>query len=487
MGKLTDLATLAKTSVVDADYLLVTNSTSGSSKKITVSSMFPAVSTAGTSSETLYNSATLTNKNQIVFKGIKSGDTDLLTVTTDSSNIVLTALEAGIDLSLCNNTTSGFLSGVDFTGIITGECPVIRGGTGLSTIAKGSVLYASDTDVITAATPATNGHILVHNSTTGVPAWAALSAGTNLTLDVSSAGILKLDANLGTLAADLDMANFNLKLGTGWISTNATDQGIKVTAANTYLGASGNHHDTDILNLGGGGIALGKDTDATIKINDTTSTTVGKDLTIQAGGSDNATAGDLFLKAGDAGSGNNAGGDIKLYGGNDYGSGVPGDIEVHTYNAEGATVKALTINGGAGAQNVTADAGHLVVRIGNKGIVHAGSGVVTQGTSGTPNYATGVTLDTTSGIITLDSNETLASGAFEEFVVTNSAVQQEAVILLQVQSLAEGSETADSSLIAYTNTIADGSFNILLQNGSDATLAAGARKIHFLVINPAVS
>ena len=109
MAKLIDLTTLAKTSVASTDFLLVTNSATGQSKKLSVETMFPSVSTAGTSSETLYNSATLTNKNQLVFKGIKSGDTGLLTVATTSSNIVLTPLESGIDLSLCNNATSGFL------------------------------------------------------------------------------------------------------------------------------------------------------------------------------------------------------------------------------------------------------------------------------------------------------------------------------------------------------------------------------------------
>ena len=68
MAKVTDLTTLAKTSAASTDFLLVSNSASGQSKKITLESLFPSVSTAGTSSETLYNSATLTNKNQIAFK-----------------------------------------------------------------------------------------------------------------------------------------------------------------------------------------------------------------------------------------------------------------------------------------------------------------------------------------------------------------------------------------------------------------------------------
>ena len=157
-------------------FLLVSNSDTGGSKKLTVESMFPSVSTAGSSSETLYNSATLTNKNQIVFKGIKSGDTGLLTVATTSNNIVLTALEAGIDLSLCNNTTSEFLTGVDFTGTVTGECGVTNGGTGLSTLAKGAVLFANATDTITSATMATNGQLLIGNTTNGYPSVATLTA-----------------------------------------------------------------------------------------------------------------------------------------------------------------------------------------------------------------------------------------------------------------------------------------------------------------------
>ena len=137
MANITDLTTLAKTSVDTYDYFLISNSVSKLAKKISVSSLFPTFSTTGTGSEDIW--INITNKNQLNFKGIKSGDTDLLTVTTTSNNIVLTALEAGIDLSLCNNTTSGFLSGVDFTGTVTGECAVPNGGTGLSTIAKGSV------------------------------------------------------------------------------------------------------------------------------------------------------------------------------------------------------------------------------------------------------------------------------------------------------------------------------------------------------------
>ena len=133
-----DLVTLAKTSVDNNDYIAIENTVTGRSKKIQTVSLFPSLSTTGVSSEQIY--INITNKNQLNFKGIKSGDTGLLTVATNANNIEFTVLEAGIDLSKCDNSTAGFLSGVDFTGTITGENTVIHGGTGLSTIAKGAIL-----------------------------------------------------------------------------------------------------------------------------------------------------------------------------------------------------------------------------------------------------------------------------------------------------------------------------------------------------------
>ena len=45
---------------------------------------------------------------------------------------------------------TGFLTSVDFTGTVSGVNTVAYGGTGLSTIAKGAMLYASSTDLIEA-------------------------------------------------------------------------------------------------------------------------------------------------------------------------------------------------------------------------------------------------------------------------------------------------------------------------------------------------
>tara|TARA_R100001198_G_scaffold96241_1_gene85166 strand:- start:641 stop:2116 length:1476 start_codon:yes stop_codon:yes gene_type:complete len=358
MAKVTDLRTLAKTSVTDSDYFLVSNSNTGASQKLTVSSMFPAVSTAGTSSETLYTSATLTNKNQIVFKGIKSGDTGLLTVATTSNNIVLTALEAGIDLSLCNNTTAGFLSSVDFTGTVTGENGVTNGGTGLSTIAKGAMLYADATDSIKAtAAMSTNGQLLIGNATTGIPTLATLTAGTNVTI-TNTAGAISIAASLSTMAGILDMANNNIDLGTAYLSADgSTSQGIRVTAANTYLGTSGNYFNSEVLNIGG---SIAFNAAASIKPNATTSSTTGSSLTIESGGSADGASGSLNINAGSA-SGSGQAGSVIVTSGKSA-SGTDGDIQLKTYTGSTATA-ALTI--AAEGQNVTVDTGDLIMSTGN--------------------------------------------------------------------------------------------------------------------------
>ena len=290
--------TLAKNDINSNDIVKVTNLATGSSKKITVETLLPSLATAGSTSESLY--ASITNKNQLNFKGIKSADTGLLTIATVSNNIELTVLEAGIDLSLCNNATSGFLTGVDFTETVTGECGPTNGGTGLSTVAKGSILYANQDDSIAAAASSTNGQILVHNTTTGIPAWSTLSAGTNLTLDVSVAGVLKLDAAIAAMSADLDMADNDIDLGTGYLSADGAAAGIRVTGNNTYFGIASAYFNDDQLNLGNGGIRFGNTFAASIKPNTTASSTAGKALTIESGASAAAAAGNLNLTGGTA-------------------------------------------------------------------------------------------------------------------------------------------------------------------------------------------
>ncbi len=481
MAKITDLVTLAKTAVASTDFLLVTNSSTGQSKKLTVESLFPAVSTAGSSSETLYNSATLTNKNQIAFKGIKSGDTGLLTVETTSSNLVLTVLEAGIDLSLCNNTTSGFISSVDFTGTVTGECGVTNGGTGLSTVAKGSVLYASNTDTIAASTAmSTNGQLLIGNATNGYPSVATLTAGSGITI-TNGAGSITLAATITNAEANIDMRNaadsttYNIDLvgGTAFISGDGSAEGLTVdNDGKVFIGQSTpTAAFADSLNIKGG--IRFTNTDApTIKPTATTSSTAGQAVTIEGGSSAGAAAGALNLKGGTA-SGNGAGGDVVICAGRDTSGSSDGTVQLKTYTG-GTETAGLTV--AAEGQNVTVDTGNLVITAADKGLVHTNTGTVTQAS----NHTTGVTINATSGRITLAASA-LAAATNAEFTVTNSTVTANSIILITVQ---DENTTDNAQLTACTHTIASGSFKISLHNpAATGATSATASKIHFLVIN----
>jgi len=473
MAKLTNLTTLAKTSVVDTDYLLITNSTSQNSKKISVSTLFPAFATSGAGSEDIWVS--VTNKNQLNFKGIKSGDTGLLTVATTTNNIVLTALEAGIDLSLCNNTTSGFSSGVDFTGVVTGENAVVNGGTGLATIAKGAILYANAENTIVATAAPTNGQILMGNATLGYPVLNTITGGDNVTV-TNTAGSISIAADLTTMAAVLDMANYGIDLGTGWLSGNGTAEGINInTDGKVFIG-----EDTptaafvSALNIKGS-IEFTNNAAPTIKPTATTSTNVGMAVTIEGGSSASGAAGNLNLTAGTA-SGSAAGGDVIITAGRDTSGSADGDIQLKTYTAGTATA-GLTV--AAEGQNVTVDTGNLVITAAGKGIIHTGSGTVTQATNhGTDTAA----INSTSGVITLAA-VALAAGAEADFAVPNSTIQADSVILLTVQSPAAATATNNATLVAQLDEVNAGSMNIRLSNPGAAATAASASKIHFLVIN----
>jgi len=370
MAEITSLSTLAKTSVDTNDFLLVANSSTRAARKFQLQSLFPAISTAGSSSETIYTSATLTNKNQIVFKGIKSGDTDLLTVATTSDNIVLTVLEAGIDLSLCNNTTSGFLTSIDFTGTATGTCGVTNGGTGLSTISKGQLLYASADDVIAATTAmSTDGQLLIGNATNGYPSVATLTAGSNMTV-TNGAGTITLAASLSSLAANLDTGSYNIDLNTNYISDDGSDRGIYVhTNGKTILNDSGSTlttaDATGQLNIQGTtttAITIGNSGayQASYDIKTTTSAsgTNGAKLQIYAGtaGGGDKAGGGLSLFAG-AGTGSGAGGDVQAVAG-DSASGTPGSVLLKTYTAGGVITTAVTVDS---SQDVTIEEGNLFV------------------------------------------------------------------------------------------------------------------------------
>jgi hypothetical protein len=362
-----NLITLAKTSVDNYDYIQADNSVTTKNQKITLSSLFPSMATTGSSSESLWISTT--NKNQLNFKGLKSADTKM-TVTTASNNLVLTLVESAVDLSNCDNTTAGFLTSVDFTNSVTGENKVVNGGTGLNTILKGSLLYASSDDVLAATTVPTNGQVLIGNASTGIPVWATLTDGDNVTI-AETAGAITINANLSNLAANLDMYDgssttyhIDTHSGAGWISGSGLAEGLTVDGDGKVFigeGAPTAFYD-DALNIFGGGIRFGNTADVTVKPNTPSSGVAGKHMSISGGASvGSASAGNITIDGGTA-AGTGRGGNVVLTAGRDTSGGDDGTIIMRTYTA-GSVVSAITI--AAEGQQVSIDTGDLIMSTGN--------------------------------------------------------------------------------------------------------------------------
>jgi hypothetical protein len=479
MINFSSLPTLVKTDVSGSHYLLVEDKSSGFDSKISIETLFANLVTLGTSSEQLY--ASITNKNQLNFKGIKSGDASLLTVTTVQNNIVLTALEAGIDLNVCNNTNSGFLKSIDFSETIAGVNAVVNGGTGLSTIAKGAMLYANATNTIAAtAAMSTNGQLLIGNATSGIPTLATLTEGPGITI-TNSPGAITLTATIANAAANIDLHdgqdttyNIDTNNGAGWLSGDGTDEGIAVdSTGKVFIGqATPTAVFDETLNIKGG-IRFTNDSAPTIKPSETISSNAGQSLTIEGGSSSSGVAGNLNLLAGTA-SGSAAGGNVILTAGRDTSGASDGNIQLKTYTGASAVTGLLLTSEG---QNVIVGVGNLIIASGDKGIVHTGSGIVTQ----PENKSQDVTIHSTSGIITLAS-ASLAAAAEAEFTVTNNTVQSNSMILLTVQSPLASAAANGASLHSELSSVNSGNFTIRLTNpGSEAT--SGVYKIHFLVIN----
>jgi len=366
MSEVKNWATLTKTSVTSSHYLPVTGKV-----KFQLQSLFPSVATAGVGSESLFSS--ITNKNQLNFKGIKSGDTDLLTVTTASDNIVLTALEAGIDLSKCDNSTSNFISTVALASDVSGILSVVNGGTGLSTIPKGSLLYGSATGTIAATSPmATNGQLLIGNATNGYPSIATLTAGTNMTV-TNTAGGITLASAFATAAANIDMSTYNINLdaaaGDSYLSGDGTSKGATVDANGRVIlkntTSAGILSTTSQLSLQGNhssAIEIGNTNDYKstyhISVRDAASAVVGGALSLISGtGGTNSNGGAIYITPG-AGAGSGNGGTTAIYGGPGGASGAGGDVRISTYagSGAGALTSALAITND---QNIEIPNGYL--------------------------------------------------------------------------------------------------------------------------------
>ena len=365
---------LSKSNVTSLHYLPVIGR-----NKISLLSLFPSLATAGTGSESLYTG--ITSVNQLNFKGIKSAD-NLLSVATVSSNIVLTVNPGNIDLVDCDNTSAGFLKRADLSSDVTGVLPVANGGTGISSISKGAILYASANNVIAASTAmSTNGVLLIGNASTGVPSVTTLTAGTNMTV-TNGPGSITLAASLSTLTTALDCSTYNLNLnfsaGASWLSGDGSAEGVTVdSSGRVFIGDSTPTLPTLASQLTLGGVnttalTIGNTnhySDRSIQVQNASGGTNGINLTFYGadGGTGNRNGGSLTFKAGTA-SGTGTAGDVVLAGGDPGASGTAGKIALRTY-ISGTLTTMFEANGG----NVSMEKGSIRTPF---NVTHTGAGAV---------------------------------------------------------------------------------------------------------------
>ena len=360
---ISSLTLIAKTSIGATHYLPLADGTAAN-YKLLIQDLFPAMNTLGTSSESLFVS--VTNKNTLNFKGIKSLD-NLLTVSTASNNITLQVNPANIDLSLCDNTTSGFITGpVSLSSGVTGTLPVANGGTGLATLTANSLYVGNGTSALTALGAATNGQIPIGR--TGLsPVLATLTAGTNVTV-TNGSGSITIAASLTTLTANLNGAGYNI-YGLGWLSGDGQNEGIAVNSAGkVFVGSSTPTafytYDLNVNN----GVALNGAVTQNIEM---IATTTPGNLTVQGASASvaNVAAGNLSVLGGVASGTGNAGAVTVQAGNNGLGSG----------NGGAATLAAGgTFSGTGGSVTITAGSSNS----GSGGNVSISPGASTSGTGG---------------------------------------------------------------------------------------------------------
>jgi hypothetical protein len=341
MATITSLAALAKTSVGANDYLLTSNAVGPVNNKFLLQDLFPTVNTLGTTSESLFIS--ITNKNALNFKGIRSLN-NLLTVATASNNITLQVNEANINLANCNNTTSLFLSAVNLAAAyISGILPVANGGTGASSLVANSLLIGNGTSALSALGAAANGQIPIGR--TGLsPILANLTAGANITI-TNGAGSITIAAALAAFTNNVNGAGYNL-YGLNWISGDTGNRGIKVnTTGQTFIGSgSPTPFFTGDLNVANG-IYVNGNIPQTIGAVLTSIAAPGS-LTLKAADANAANVGGtLNLRGGNSQGSTVVGGDLNLFPGNHDGTGISGDVNIWGYTSGGIAQLAIKIKG----------------------------------------------------------------------------------------------------------------------------------------------
>lgn len=221
--KISQLSNVGKASFLSTDYIPIARTASTANAKVPITDLLPTLTDVGTGSHLL----SIASKNVFTQKALVGSN--LLTITSNANDLTFTVNAANINLALCNNATSAFLSTVNLSTNTTGTLPTTKGGTGLASFAVKSVFtsHASTANTIEAKSMATNGTLLI-GGTSG-PNVATLTAGSNISITNADGGI--------TIAGTIP-ATVVTKDGSGNITTagNITTTGGDIVFSNSLKG-----------------------------------------------------------------------------------------------------------------------------------------------------------------------------------------------------------------------------------------------------------
>lgn len=352
-----------------SQYILVSDILNGSNAKLKLSSLnFPLRSGGGVS--IIQSSATILDPYNTL-KGLQSSSSSL-SIGSSGNTIQFNIIESELDLSKCNNTISNFVTNLNladitaYTGVLptsaggtginlgtsngalwvtsgatgVGTLEVKYGGTGSATHTDGGLLVGAGTSAIINLGVATNGQIPIGDGS-GAPTLSTLTAGTGI--DITN-GAGSITVGLGAMTAALDLNNQNIKMGAGWISSDGSNEGIKIDSTGKIFLGQGTPSAvyTETLNIGGNVLFDGTG-NSSIKVA-APAAGAGFNLTLWGGNAktSGSNGGNLALYGGTAvGSGN--GGNTLIYSGDTDSGGASGKIEFYTYSV-GTAIPAMSIS-----------------------------------------------------------------------------------------------------------------------------------------------
>jgi len=163
------------------DYIVIEAVGSGLTKKMTAANVLAAA----TGAVTTVTGGTNLTASPTAGAVVVNLDATLTGLTSVTSTDFVGALAGNVTGNVTGNLTGNVTGNVtgDVTGDLTGTASiatalaatlgVTAGGTGLTTVAKGSVLAVNAADTISAVAGVTNGHVLTYDSAADTVGWAA--------------------------------------------------------------------------------------------------------------------------------------------------------------------------------------------------------------------------------------------------------------------------------------------------------------------------